>query len=167
MPELQAQPHAFLRSLFQQVKDLEPDFPSPGDLDGLGIQAFEVSFDPNEYGTIKFDPSFFQPHPDKLLEKYPIHPKVDQEYYEYHLKIRQVRTIQDIINDALTEYPPDVAPIFENLTFIDRPRYLMEIEAYGQAQGIEHVIRSHLDTPRQGPSDDFTLEHLRNQVYWR
>lgn len=43
----------------------------------------------------------------------------------------------------------------------------MENDAYSQAEGIEDVIRSHLDTPRQGPSDDFTLEHLRNQLYWR
>ncbi|KGO43174.1 hypothetical protein PEX1_058190 [Penicillium expansum] len=100
MVESQAQPQTFLMSLFRRVKTFESDFPSPGDLQGLGIQTFEVSFDTNEYGTLKFDPCFFQPHPDKLLEKYLIHPKVDQEHYENHLKIPHIRTIQDFINDS-------------------------------------------------------------------
>jgi hypothetical protein len=83
MAESQAQPHVFLRSLVQRVEDLEPDFPSPGDLQGLGIQTFEMSLNPDE--TLKCDPCYFRPHPDKLLEKYPIHPKVEQAHLKNHL----------------------------------------------------------------------------------
>ncbi|CAI7653377.1 unnamed protein product [Penicillium viridicatum] len=167
MAESQAQPHAFLRSLSQQVKDFEPDFPSRGDLEGLGIQTFEVPFDPNENGALKFDPCFFKPHPEKLLQKYPIPPRV-QKQYEVHLNIAHIRTIQDFIEKGLgvTEYPPGVVPILENLSCLDRPTYLIENEAYSQSQGLERVISSHLSTPRRGPSDSFTLEHLRNQAYW-
>ena len=166
MAQLQAQSHAFLESLFQQVKDFEPDFPSPGDLQGLGYQTFEVPFDPNENGALKFDPCFFRPHPEKLLEKYPIPPRVQKEY-EIHLEIPHIRTIQNFIDKTLAEYPPGVAPILEKLSCIDRARYLMENEVYSQADGIERVISAHLSTPRRGPSDYFTLEHLRNQKYWR
>ncbi|KAJ5976889.1 hypothetical protein N7501_000231 [Penicillium viridicatum] len=111
MAESQAQPHAFLRSLSQQVKDFEPDFPSRGDLEGLGIQTFEVPFDPNESGALKFDPV--------------------QKQYEVHLNIRHIRTIQDFIEKGLgvTKYPPGVAPILENLSCLDRPTYLIENEA--------------------------------------
>lgn len=167
MAESQAQPHVFLRSLSQQVRYLEPDFPSRGYLHKLGIQTFEVPFDPNANGALKFDPCFFQPHPDKLLEKYPIPPKVQKEY-EVHLQIHHIRTIQDFIVKGLglTEYPPGVAPIFENLSDMDRNKYLMENEAYSQADGIERAIRAHLSSPRRGPSDYFTLEHLRDQAYW-
>lgn len=168
MAESQGQPHAFLRSLYQQVKNFEPDFPSHGDLQGLGIQTFEVPFDPNENGALKYDPCFFQPHPEKLLEKYPIPPRMQKEY-EVHLKIPHIRTIQDFIEKGLglTEYPPGVAPILENLLCLDRPTYLIENEAYSQSQGLARVISSYLSTPRRGPSDYFTLEHLRNQTYWR
>jgi hypothetical protein len=162
----QAQPTS-LRSLFQKVKDFEPDFPSRGDLEKLEIQTFEVPFDPNETGALKFDPCFFQPHPEKLLEKYPIPPRVQKEY-KNNLNIPYIRTIQDFIEKGMgpLEYPPGVAPIFENLSCLDRPTYLIENEAYDQSQGLERVISSHLSIQRQGPSDDFTLEHLRNQLSW-
>lgn len=162
----QARPHAFLRSLSQQVNDFEPDFLSRGDLQRLGIQTFEVPFDPNENGALKFDPCFFKPHPEKLLEKYPIPPWVQNEY-EDHLTIPHIRTIQDYIDENRTEYPPGVAPILENLLSIDRAGYLMESEAFSQADGIERVIDAHMSTPRRGPSNHFTLERLRNQAYWR
>lgn len=163
-----SRPHSFLRSLFQRLKDLEPDFPSPEDLQGLGIQTFEVPFDPDEE-TLKFNPCFFRPHPDKLLEKYPIHPEVDQDYRESYLKIQRARTIQEYIDDSPTEhqYPPHTAPIFENLTWMDRDHYEFHNIEYEQGQEIESVIGSHLDMQRQGPSDYFTLEQLRNQEYWR
>jgi hypothetical protein len=166
MTESRSQPHAFLKSLFQRLEDLEPDFPSPEDLQGLGIQTFEVPFDPDEE-TLKFDPCFFRPHPDKLLEKYPIHPEVEQDYRESYLKITRARTIQEYMEDSPTEYPPHTAPIFENLTWMDRDDYEFDNIEYDQAREIERVISCHLDTQRQGPSDYFTLEQLRNQEYWR
>ncbi|KAJ5228034.1 hypothetical protein N7489_008742 [Penicillium chrysogenum] len=166
MTESRSQPHAFLKSLFQRLEDLEPDFPSPEDLQGLGIQTFEVPFDPDEE-TLKFDPCFFRPHPDKLLERYPIHPEVEQDYRESYLKITRARTIQEYMEDSPTEYPPHTAPILENLTWMDRDDYEFDNIEYDQAREIERVISCHLDTQRQGPSDYFTLEQLRNQEYWR
>ncbi|OQE14761.1 hypothetical protein PENFLA_c035G10519 [Penicillium flavigenum] len=124
MTESQSRPHAFLRSLFQRLKDLEPDFPSPEDLQGLGIQTFEVPFDPDEE-TLKFNPCFFRPHPDKLLEKYPIHPEVEQDYREDYMKIPHARAIQEYIQDSPTKYPPHTAPILENFTE-DRDEYEMD-----------------------------------------
>ncbi|CAI7600644.1 unnamed protein product, partial [Penicillium palitans] len=165
MAESQAEPHDFLRSLYQQVKDFESDFPSGGDLQGLRIQTFEVPFDPNENGALKFDPCFFQPHPENLLKKYPIPPRVQKEY-EVHLEIPYIPTIQDFIDKGLAEYPTGLAPILENLSCIDRARYLIQNEAYSQADGIERVISAHLSMLRQGPSDYFTLERLRNLAYW-
>ncbi|KAJ6190836.1 hypothetical protein N7519_000857, partial [Penicillium mononematosum] len=119
------QPHAFLSSLFQRLEDLEPDFPSPEDLQGLGIQTFEVPFDPDEE-TLKFNPCFFRPHPDKLLEKYPIRPDVEEDYPETVMKIPPARTIQEYIADSPTKYPPHTAPILENLTEEDRDEYEMD-----------------------------------------
>lgn len=62
-------PHKFLNALYYQVHGFEPDFPSPSDLQMLGIQAFQVATVNDE--TIQFDPCFFLPHPERLLQKYP------------------------------------------------------------------------------------------------
>ncbi|KAJ5365422.1 hypothetical protein N7517_008308 [Penicillium concentricum] len=161
----QAKPHAFIRSLAQQVADLEPDFPSPEDFQELGIQTFEVSLNPDKT-ELKFDPCFFQPHPENVVEKYPLHPEVDQEYRHNHLMIPHIRTIQDFINADPKRYPPELAPIPKNLTIWDRSLYEMENDAYGQAEDIAHVIDGHLSALRQGPSDYYTLQHLRNQGPW-
>jgi hypothetical protein len=77
------------------------------------------------------------------------------------------RTIQDFIHEAPTKYSPEVVPILENLDGLDHGQYLMENDAYSQAANIAGVIRCHINTPRQGPTDNFTLEHLRSQAYWR
>lgn len=73
MDETQARPHAFLESLVQQVKDLEPDFPSPNDFQRLGVQAVQVPLAPENDKGLQFEPCFFRPHPDKLFQKHPLH----------------------------------------------------------------------------------------------
>ncbi|KAJ5676275.1 hypothetical protein N7536_012447 [Penicillium majusculum] len=63
-------PHEFLTALYYQVHGFEPDFPSPSDLQMLGIQAFQVATANDE--TIQSDPCFFLPHLERLLQKYPL-----------------------------------------------------------------------------------------------
>ncbi|KAJ5576486.1 hypothetical protein N7535_003412 [Penicillium sp. DV-2018c] len=77
----QAQPHAFLRSLFQQVNVLEDDYPSLESLQALGIQASQASLDTEKHETVKFDPCFFERQPADWvnLERYPVDPTDQQE----------------------------------------------------------------------------------------
>ncbi|KAF4772131.1 hypothetical protein N7455_008987 [Penicillium solitum] len=63
-------PHEFLTALYYQVHGFEPDFPSPSDLQMLGIQAFQVATANDE--TIQSDPCFVLPHLERLLQKYPL-----------------------------------------------------------------------------------------------
>lgn len=61
-----------LNRLQQQVRSGEPGFFSPDDLRIFGIQASQI--DMTEDGRLQFDPCFFHPHPEKVLEKYPLDP---------------------------------------------------------------------------------------------
>jgi hypothetical protein len=138
MTEPQVQPHTFLRCLLRQLQSLDSKFPSSEEVQGLGIQAFEVSLTPINHGTLEFDPCFFKPHPDKLLEKYPLlvdHPDVPREDYDWTFIIPT--------KDEMKDYEPSE-----------------------QAGEIERVISTHVSAPKQGPSDLIALQDLRNQEYW-
>ncbi|CAI7599483.1 unnamed protein product [Penicillium glandicola] len=168
MTGIQAQ-HAFLRSLFQQVRDLEPDFPSSDEIRRLGIRACEVSPADTNDGTLEFEPCYFKPHPDKLLEIYPFHPDVEPD--EYPVPISPVRSVQDLMNEWPTIYPPGVAPILENLRWTERSSYELDRIAFDQGQEIEDLIDSHLGVLRERTSADglngeFELNELRDQEWW-
>ncbi|KAJ5960882.1 uncharacterized protein N7479_008032 [Penicillium vulpinum] len=165
----QAQRHAFLRSLFQQVRDFEPDFPSPDEIQRLGIQVSEVSPADTNDGTLQFEPCYFKPHPEKLLEICLIHPDLEPD--EQPHTISSVRSVQDLMNEWPTKYPPGVAPILTNLRWSERLDYDLDHTAFDQAYEIDAVIDSHLGASRQGTSinglpDEFRLEQLRDQEYW-
>ncbi|KAJ5868580.1 hypothetical protein N7534_003133 [Penicillium rubens] len=114
MAETQAQSHAFLRSLIQQAKDLEPDFPSPDDFQRLGVQVVQVPLAPENDQGLQFEPCFFRPHPDKLFQKHPIHP-LDLENDPQNIQYSE--TLKDYIEDALTEHSPENAPIIARMEY--------------------------------------------------
>ncbi|KAJ5968495.1 hypothetical protein N7501_004743 [Penicillium viridicatum] len=64
--------HDVLKSLYQRVNDSESFFLSPCDLRGLGIQASQVGI--TDDGILQFQPCFFLPYPERVLQEYPIHP---------------------------------------------------------------------------------------------
>ncbi|KAI2733768.1 hypothetical protein CBS147333_9600 [Penicillium roqueforti] len=146
MAEAQPQPHKFLRSLFRCIEYFEPDFPSPEYLYALGIQAFEVLLDPDKCGTFQFSPSFFQPHPDRLLQLYPPRPDVQEQ--EEFLRLSPIPSVQDIMNDSDIDYSPEVAPTFANLHRYDINRYEMVNDALAQARQTEKIIDCHMTIPR-------------------
>ncbi|KAI2701906.1 hypothetical protein CBS147332_7682 [Penicillium roqueforti] len=159
MAETQDRPRALLGSLVQQARDLEPDFLSPEDFQRLGVQAFQVSLAPEDGEGLQFDPCFFQPHPDKLREKYLI--------YIYHLEDDprdiQFTTLNDYIQDALTEHSPEYAPIIarmENEEDFDVPP---ERDPYMHAQDVEEAIESHIKAGRSGPHEWFSLVNFRKK----
>ncbi|CAI7631196.1 unnamed protein product [Penicillium glandicola] len=93
------QPHGSLKRLYQQLKAFEPNHPSQDDLDRLGIQVSQVAT-VND-GIILFDPCFFRPHPDRLLQ-YPLNP--DPEENGKPPRLRLVPTFDEILEDCQEEY---------------------------------------------------------------
>jgi len=71
--EVKAQRDETLKQLYQQVQNSGSVFLSPEDLQTFGIQASEVGI--IEDGTLQFNPCFFRPYPERVLEKYPIDPQ--------------------------------------------------------------------------------------------
>lgn len=70
--QAKAQRDQRLKQLYDQVDNYESVFLSPKDLQACGIQASKV--DITDDGTLLFNPCFFQPHPERVLEKYPLDP---------------------------------------------------------------------------------------------
>lgn len=169
MPCRQAQPHAFLRSLYQQVRDLQPDFPSSDEIRRLGVQVSKVSPADTDDGTLEFKPCYFKPHPDKLFEIYPIHPELEAE--QHPDPVPPVRTVQDLMDEWPTKYPLGTAPILANLKCAELEDYELDRIAFDQAQEVNDVIDSHLTVTRQGPPsggpfDYLSLDELRDQEPW-
>ncbi|KAJ5812434.1 hypothetical protein N7474_008735 [Penicillium riverlandense] len=76
---------ASLKSLQQQVRSCESVFLPPDDLLILGIQATQIGI--AEDGRLLFDPCFFQPHPERVLEKYPLDPlNMDEDFAPLNLR---------------------------------------------------------------------------------
>ena len=153
MAETQAQPHAFLRSLVQQARDLEPDFLSPEDFQRLGVQAFQVSLAPEHDEGLQFDPCFFRPHPDKLFEKYPV--------YIYHLEEDpqdiQFTTFNDYLQNALTEHSPEYAPVIARMEYEDDFDIPLERDPYKHGKDLEEAIEYHITA---GDPDRMNGSHL-------
>ncbi|OQD67912.1 hypothetical protein PENPOL_c003G09508 [Penicillium polonicum] len=165
MAETQAQPHAFLRSLVQQARDLEPDFPSPDDFQRLGIKAFQVSLAPENDKGLQFEPCFFRPHPDKLFQKYPIYPFAlgcDPQEMQYS------ETLKDFIKDALTEHSPANALIVARMEYEFEAKLPPERDPFIHAEDVEGMIEAHIQAIRYGPHEWFSLRNLRGdeQEYW-
>lgn len=63
-----------LKEIYRQVKDWKAVFLSPSNLRSLGIQARQVGITAD--GTLQFQPCFFRPYRERVLELYPLHPSV-------------------------------------------------------------------------------------------
>jgi hypothetical protein len=82
-------------------------------------------------------------------------------------KLSPLPSVQDIMNRALEKYPPEVAPILENLREDDRYTFDEEHHPVDLAYELEGVVDDHIRHTRvQGPFEYFTLADLKNQVDW-
>ncbi|KGO40624.1 hypothetical protein PEXP_071280 [Penicillium expansum] len=94
------EPHSFLKRLSRQLKAFESNHPSYDDLQRFGIQVSQVATVNDE--KILFDPCFFHPHPDRLLQKYPV--SLSPEENEKPPRMRLVPTLDEILEDCQEEY---------------------------------------------------------------
>ncbi|KAJ5630623.1 uncharacterized protein N7484_010723, partial [Penicillium longicatenatum] len=68
-PQSQARRRKAVKHLYRKFGLSQPWYYSSGDLQSLGIQALQI--DVTGDGTLKFDPCFFRPYPEKALQVYP------------------------------------------------------------------------------------------------
>lgn len=62
--------HPVLTLLYRRLKDHESFILSPSNLQDLGIQASQV--DVTDDGILQFQPCFFRPYPERVLQLYPL-----------------------------------------------------------------------------------------------
>lgn len=119
---MDAEAKASLKRLQQQVRSCESVFLSPDDLQMFGIQASQI--DMTEDGRLQFDPCFFQPHPERVLEKYPLDPlNMDEDMEPLNL-----RPDYDAILEKYSEVFPDTDEAIRYAT----ERYNQDIELYAE-----------------------------------
>jgi hypothetical protein len=166
--EQHPEPHEYLRSLYQRVKDFEPDFPSPDDLQMLGIQAFQVAT-AND-GTIKFNPCFFLPHSERLFQRYPLDDIIGS-------RPRTLRSPTPTLEDVLKDEPRLVLSDPEDLSNAKRKlkwklewklecRDTFKDDWSLHAMQVHSHIEQHLSALRKGPTEPFRLSDLAGQAYW-
>jgi hypothetical protein len=96
-----------LERLLQELHSCDSVFLSPDDFQKLGIQASQI--DMTEDGGLHFDPCFFQPHPERVLEKYPLDLlNMEQDMEPLNLEV----DFNDILEECL-EVCPDVDEAIE------------------------------------------------------
>lgn len=80
-------------------------FLSPSDLLPFGIQASQVGL--TDDGRLRFEPCFFEPYPDAVLQKYPMHPEVDDDGEDAHQKhaLEVIPTLAGAL-DTVQKNPP-------------------------------------------------------------
>ncbi|KAJ5730896.1 uncharacterized protein N7483_005404 [Penicillium malachiteum] len=82
-----------LASLYQKVSDLETNIPTADDIQNLGseikIRVTKVKIAEGSNGILQFNPRFFLPHPENVLEEYPIDVKATKSHGHRNIDIIQ------------------------------------------------------------------------------
>lgn len=153
-----------LWAIWRQVEKCQSVFLSPSDLQAFGIQASQV--DITDDGVPHFEPRFFEPHPEGVLQKYPI----DAAENNYDIRrLDCVPTLQDAL-DTVQENPPVAEDPLEaaQKLFKDRLESYNFWENYSHASWIHDHIEYELESFREGGPPLFCLEDiagLQSYVY--
>lgn len=147
-----------IRDLVRRIETCEIIFLSPSDLqEAFGIEARQVGSAEN--GFPLFEPRFFEPHPERVLQKYPI------DVVANHYDVRQldcVPTLSDAL-DTVRKTSPAPENILEAAQRLldERLEEFWSWDFHNHADSIHCHIEYELGVIREGgPSPIFTLEHL-------
>jgi hypothetical protein len=148
-----------LHSLYLRVKEYKPFFLSLDDLKVLGIQASQV--ETSQDGDINFNPCFFQPHPDRVLQKYPLDdpndiPDLNCPNLDYFLrKVEQ-------------EYPDQKYPVIKAKTlYKEYLRFWPDDQWERKALETKTHVEYQLSTLRKGSTGLFFTDDLTDFRFCR
>lgn len=155
-----------LKQLYDQVDDYGFVFLSPEDLQVCGIQASQV--DITEDGTLLFNPCFFRPHPERVLEKYPLDPLKNAPYTP-PLKFRMDwDTLFENIKKGSPGIKHEDAVKLTNHEFSLKTA-MMASNWYGQTDETHHHIMGQIGLhPRKGRPGLLSFFDLGSpRMFWR
>lgn len=98
--------HPVLTLLYRRLKDHESFFLSPSNLQDLGIQASQV--DITDDGILQFQPCFFRPYPERVLQLYPLDTSAMTEGLP---ELYDQPDLASILAKVLLEYPDAEDPL--------------------------------------------------------
>lgn len=139
--------HDVLKNLHQQVNDCESFFLSPSNLQGFGIRAYQVGI--TDDGVLQFHPCFFLPHPERVLQKYPI--DTSQISVDDCPKLNNRPDFDSILRDVLISNPNAEDPFtlameeYEELMLVAGPH-----EWESRAHETQYYMSWHISTYRKG-----------------
>ncbi|CAG8058855.1 unnamed protein product [Penicillium salamii] len=137
--------HPVLKLLYRRLKDHESFFLSPSSLQDLGIQASQL--DITDDGTLKFQPCFFRPYPERVLQLYPLDTFVTEDLP----KLYSQPNFASILAEARLKYPDEEYAFkvakrnYEECAVLRSPD---EWETH--ARETEYYIDLALEAPRKG-----------------
>lgn len=140
------EPHGFLKSLYWQLKAFEPNHPSHDDLQKLGIQVSQVATVKDE--TILFDPCFFLPHTDTLLQKYPVETDPDSEGTTKPPRLNAVPTFDQLLEECQDLYS-NPEEVLKEATYHFEQYQESQCDKNWYLQGL--IIQRHIDWQLHAP----------------
>ncbi|KAJ5201917.1 uncharacterized protein N7498_006580 [Penicillium cinerascens] len=155
-----------LTQLYDEVDDYESVFLSPKDLQACGIQASQV--DITEDGTLLFNPCYFRPHPERVLEKYPLDPLKQATYIPY----LNFRLDLDTLFERIKKGSPGIK--HEDAVELTNHEFRLKTEMFAgnwsrHAHATErHIMGQITAHPRKGRPGLFSFFDLGSpRMYWR
>lgn len=150
-----------LKHLYQKFGTSKPWFFSPGDLQGLGIQTLQI--DVTSDGTLKFDPCFFRPYPERVLQKYP--PDLVQMAVFLGQTLRPLSSRPDVTSMIQMEEETGLKNEAARATYNSPKELLGPDEWEDHARETRSHINDHLSCPRIGLPKGSSLFSLAS-LHW-
>jgi hypothetical protein len=129
----------------------------------LGIQAFQVATANDD--TIKFNPCFFLPHSERLLQRYPL----DDSIVSRPRTLRSpTPTLEDVLKNerrlVVSDPEKDLSNAKWNLKWKLENRRLSKDHWESHAMRVHDHIQEHVSPLREGPTKPFRLSDLAGHI---
>ncbi|KAJ5667887.1 uncharacterized protein N7477_006457 [Penicillium maclennaniae] len=145
-----------LWATYRQIEDCQSIFLSPTDLQAFGVEAYQV--DIKDDGVLQFEPSFFDPHPAGILQKYPI----DAAANDYDVRrLPCVPTLQDALETVQKSLPVPEDPLRAAQNLLEERLKKYHFWDDTHCSRIENHIRYEFGATRKGGPPTFGLGDLR------
>ncbi|KAJ5681738.1 uncharacterized protein N7477_001678 [Penicillium maclennaniae] len=148
---------AAVKHLYQKFGVSKPWFFSPGDLQGLGIQTLQI--DVTGDGTLEFDPCFFRPHPERVLQKYPPDPFQMAAIYPPQT-LASLTNRPEVTSMIQMEEETGVKNEAARATYNSLEKLLGPDEWQDHARETQYYMECHLDYARMGLPNGSSLRNL-------
>ncbi|KAJ5121603.1 uncharacterized protein N7515_009564 [Penicillium bovifimosum] len=146
------------KRVYKLLKSCESWFLTPGDLQGLGIYSQQVGMAGDD--SVQFDPCFFRPYPEKVLQRYPLDTVSMAADHQTLKRLNNPRDFHTLLREVQNE-PGIENPLETAKSRWDRMALLFGSDAWeDHARQTHWHIRSQRMLPRRGLPRGSTLSDL-------